>query len=106
MRQCQQDHLRVAGPHHRGAQGDRGPVRAARFIDDAGNVRKVVGTLTTTADDMIAGAGRTVGGPTPSAWTLCCSVSARAPCIPMTRLYGSREAAKEMGGRGWKAVKP
>ena len=80
--------------------------RAAWFIDDAGNVRKVVGTLTLTADDMIAGAGcelwadfNAFGMDAPLQCLGPC-----LPCIPMTRLYGSREAAKAAAAR--KAVKP
>ena len=78
--------------------------RAAGFIDDAGNVRKVLGTLPLTADGMVAGAGcelwadfNAFGMDAPLQCLGPC-----LPCIPMTRLYGSREAANAAR----KAVKP
>ena len=78
--------------------------RAAGFIDDAGNVRKVLGTLPLTADGMVAGAGcelwadfNAFGMDAPLQCLGPC-----LPCIPMTRLYGSREAAEAAR----KAVKP
>jgi hypothetical protein len=71
--------------------------KAAGFIDDKGEVRKVLGTLPLTADGMVAGmkcelwadfAKTDIDAPTQCTgpgW----------PCVPMSRLYGSREAADQ-----------
>lgn len=75
--------------------------KAAGFIDEKGEVRQVLGTLPLTADGMVAGmkcelwadfAPAGVDAPTQCAgpgW----------PCVPMSRLYGSREAADEVRRR-------
>ena len=78
--------------------------RAANFIDSAGNVRQVLGTLPLTADGMVAGAGCELwadfNAEGMNAPAQC--LGPGMPCIPMSRLYGSREAAEAAR----KAVKP
>jgi hypothetical protein len=74
---------------------------AAGFIIDSGEVRKVLGTLPLTADDVICGIGSIVYTDQGTAWQACVHNAAHEPSrcegsdpsTPLHQCYSTREAA-------------